>query len=235
MLEKLTKLRGAALHALDGDLGAVRDFYFDDDLWVVRYVIVDTGKWLPGRRVVLSVMSLLTPDWDSRRVPVKLARDQIRDSPDVLSHPALSRALESQLLSYYGYPYYWAGDALWGTASKPALAAEAAAGLMPPRPVLPADDENHLRSMNDVTGYHIHARDGDIGHIDDFLVNPTDWAVDAILIDTSNWIGGRSVAISPSSIGRLDWARRHIRVNLSRDAILTTPEFDPAERARAHR
>jgi hypothetical protein len=235
MLQRLTTLRGATVHALDGDLGSVDDFYFDDELWVVRYVSVDTGTWLPGRRVVLSVMSIMTADWESGRLPVKLARDQIRDSPDVLSHPEVSRVLESQLLSYYGYPYYWAGDALWGTAAHPALAAEASAGLMPPRPARPADDEHHLHSVKDVTGYHIHARDGEIGHIDDFLINRTDWGVDAILVDTSNWIGGRWVAIAPSSIGRIDWAGRHIRVNLSCKTLLTTPEYDPDARARAHR
>ena len=235
MLKELSKLRGATVHALDGDLGSVYDFYFDDDHWVVRYLIVDTGKWLPGRRVVLSVMSLMATDWDGRRVPVKLAREQIRNSPDLLSHPELSRALESELLSYYGYPFYWTGDGLWGAASSPLLAAVATTGRMPPQTRRTAAGDTHVHSMHEVIGYHVHARDGEIGHIDDLLVNPTDWSVEAILIDTSNWIGGRSVAIAPSSIGRIDWPGRHLRLNLSRHTLLTTPEYDPEARMRAHR
>lgn len=222
-MTKLSRLEGATMHALDGDVGGVIDFYFDDQQWVVRYAIVKTGLWLTERRVVVSVMSILSPDWDEKRLPVQLTRDQIRNGPDVLSHPQISRAIEAELLSYYGYPFYWAGDALWGRAANPALAAEHSASPLS----VPAEqdaDETHLRSCSDLIGYHIHARDGEIGHVDDLLIDTTAWAVDAIQIDTSNWIGGRSVRLAPSSIGRIDWANRSIRVDLSRETIASLPE-----------
>lgn len=227
MLQKVSRLRGATVQALDGDLGSVDDFYFDDERWALRYAIVDTGKWLPGRRVVLSIMSLKSADWEGRRLPVSLNREQIRGSPDVLQHPALSRALEAELLSYYGFPYYWAGDAVWGRVANPALAAQQAVA----RDRMPADDitDIHLHSAREVIGYHLHARDGEIGHVDDLLIDPESWEIRSLLIDTSNWIGGRAALIEPSSIGRLDWAGRHIRVNLSRETIAEAPEYVPYE------
>lgn len=233
MAHTLSVLRGATIHALDGDVGTLEDFYFDDRLWVVRYVVARTGPWVNRRHVVLSVMSLLAPDWESARVPVKLAREQIRNSPDIGRHPEVSRALEAQLLSYYGYPYYWAGDALWGRVSNPVLAAEESVGALPTPPEGAAASETHLHSCADVVGYHLHARDGEIGHVDDFLIDPTAWAIDALVIDTSNWIGGRSVPVAPSSIARVDWAARAVRVNLSRDTIASTAEHGTETERRA--
>lgn len=224
MLQKVSGLRGATVQALDGDLGSVQDFYFDDERWALRYAIVDTGTWLPGRRVVLSIMSLMAPDWEAGRLPVTLSRDQIRNSPDVLRHPAISRSLEAELLSYYGFPYYWAGDAVWGRVASPALAAQQAV-TRDGMPTGEPDSDVHLHSARDIIGYHLHARDGEIGHVDDLLLYPQTWEVKGLLIDTSNWIGGRAAVITPESIGRLDWAGRHVRVNLSRETIAEAPDY----------
>jgi sporulation protein YlmC with PRC-barrel domain len=231
----LSTLKGASIQALDGDIGSVDDFYFDDERWAVRYAIVDTGHWLPGRRVVISIMSMLMPDWEGKRLPVSLTREQVRKSPDMASHPELSRTLEAELLSYYGFPYYWAGDALWGPVAMPSLAAEYGVGALPNPPLDRADDV-HLHSSRDLVGYHLHARDGEIGHVDDILIDPATWEITSLLIDTSNWIGGRSVVITPSSIGRIDWAGRNVRVNLSRETISAAPEFASADEVReSHR
>jgi hypothetical protein len=136
------------------------------------------------------------------------------------------------MLSYYGYPFYWAGDALWGPVSNPALAAEQA-GHIEPEAAAQGPEETHLHRCKDVIGYHIHARDGEIGHVDDFLVDAEAWSIEYLAVDTSNWIGGRSVIVEPSSIGRIDWAGRIVRVNLSRDTIATSPE-DVIASARRH-
>jgi sporulation protein YlmC with PRC-barrel domain len=231
----LSTLKGASIQALDGDIGSVNDFYFDDERWTVRYAIVDTGTWLTGRRVVVSIMSLLMPDWEGKRLPVTLTREQVRRSPDMASHPEVSRTLEAELLSYYGFPYYWAGDALWGPVAMPSLAAEYAAGPLPMPPVDRAE-EVHLHSSRDLMGYHLHARDGEIGHVDDLLIDPGTWEITSLLVDTSNWIGGRAVVITPSSIGRIDWAGRNVRVNLSRETIAGSPEYGSADEVReSHR
>jgi uncharacterized protein YrrD len=217
----LQRLIGGAVLALDGDIGAVRDFYFDEDTWTVRHVIVETGKWLHGRSVLLSLWALHAPDWEQCRIPVKLTRKQVRHSPGIDTHRPVSRKMEAASLSYYGYPLYWGGPALWGLVPAPGLTAAAP----PPSPLLPPEqgDDSHLRSCREVTGYHIRARDGEIGHIDDFFIDPDTWAIEHLLIDTSNWIGGRSVLVSPTSVQRVSWLERIVELSISRDAVARSP------------
>ena len=122
--QRLHRLHGGPVHALDGDIGSVVDFYFDDDLWTVRYVVVDTGKWLRGRLVLIPLWALHSPDWDHVRIPVRLTREQVERSPHINTHRPVSRRVEAVSLRYYGFPYYWGGPALWGAMSAPGLVAD---------------------------------------------------------------------------------------------------------------
>jgi uncharacterized protein YrrD len=221
--QRLKPLLGGSVLALDGDVGAISDFYFDDDSWTVRYIVVDTGRWLRGRQVLVPLWALHAPDWQQARVPVRITRKQVRHSPDIDTHRPVSRRMEAAALSYYRYPAYWAGPALWGHVPAP----EPTTGIASPDPdALQDTDERgtHLRSVREVTGYHIRARDGDIGHVDDFLINPDTWAIGHLLIDTSNWIGGRAALISRSDVTRVSWPDHVVEVSLSRDAVARSPE-----------
>jgi uncharacterized protein YrrD len=222
--QRLNRLRGGPVHALDGDIGTVVDFYFDDDTWTVRYVVVDTGKWLRGRRVLIPLWALQSPDWDQVRIPVRITRDQVKHSPDVDTHEPVSRRAEVAALTYYRYPFYWRGPALWGPAPSPGLAAD----IPPATAYVPHESqlETHLRSCREVTGYHIRARDGDIGHVDDFLIDVETWGIRHLLIDTSNWIGGRSVLVSPNSVTRVSWSQRVVEVSVPREAVAHSPEAE---------
>jgi uncharacterized protein YrrD len=222
--QRLNRLRGGPVRALDGDIGAVVDFYFDDDSWTVRYVVVDTGKWLRGRRVLIPLWALQSPDWDEVRIPVRITRDQVKHSPHVDTHEPVSRRAEVAALTYYRYPLYWRGPALWGPAPSPGLAADVPASTSYVPPIDENQHETHLRSCREVTGYHIRARDGDIGHVDDFVIDAATWGIRYLLIDTSNWIGGRAVLISPNSITGVSWSQRVVEVSVSREAIARSPE-----------
>ena len=93
----------------------------------------------------------------------------------------------------------------------------------------PADNTNvdpHLRSALEVLGYHIHARDGDIGHVDDYIVGDQNWTVPYVVVDTRNWLPGKKVLISPAWIESIDWERSHVTIPLLKDAIQTAPEYD---------
>lgn len=217
MHRRLSSLLGATVHALDGDVGAVHDFYFDDVHWVVRYVVVDSGNLLNRRRVVLSVMSLAEGDAEAGELAASLARDQIRSSPEMEEHPHVSRASERELLSHYGYPFYWAGDALWGRVAEPTEAARQMGAL--PLGAPDEADDPHIHSVNEVLGYVVHARDGEAGHVDDLLVEPVSWGVESLLVGVGPAGDVRVAPLAPSSIGRIDWIARSIRVNLSRDTI----------------
>ena len=225
MHQRLNQLRGGPVRAVDGDVGTIRDFYFDHDTWTIRYVVVDTGKWLRGRLVLIPLWALETPEWSQARVPVRLTREQVRRSPDIDTHQPVSRKAEQSALAHFDYPLYWGGPALWGPVPAPALLA-----TLPPPRLRPeqaeADAETHLRSCAEVAGYHIHARDGEIGHIDDFVVNESSWAIEHLLLDTSNWIGGRAVLIEPRSIERISWADKRVYVALTREAVERSPSAE---------
>jgi len=123
MLRPVKDLKGYALLATDGPIGHVVDVLVDDRHWAVRYLVVDTGTWLSGRRVLISPMSLGRPDWALQQLPVSLTKDRVEHSPDVDTQKPVSRQHEEEQLSYYGYPVYWEGTGLWGTSAYPGMLA----------------------------------------------------------------------------------------------------------------
>ncbi len=107
MLRSLKDLQGYAVAAKGEPVGRIHDFYFDDAEWIVRYVVVDTGHWLPGRRVLLSPEALAKPQWPQRRIPTDLTKSQIESSPPIDEHRPVSRQHEADLRDHYGWQPYW--------------------------------------------------------------------------------------------------------------------------------
>jgi hypothetical protein len=230
MLSKLYNIVGHTISANDGEIGKVEDFYFDDHFWHVRYLVVDTGTWLPGRRVLISPAALGPVLPNSQQLIVNLTRERIRNSPGVNTDKPISREREAQLTAYYGWPIYWAPGSLVGAPSAPEdSATKGSSGTE--RQL--ADTENvgdpHLRSVKEVAGYHIEATDGMIGHVEDFLVEDEGWIIRYLLIDTKNWLPGRKVLAWPQLIDSVSWAERKVRVPLGREIIKSSPEYDPKQ------
>jgi uncharacterized protein YrrD len=227
MLRSLKELYGYALQATDGEIGTVEEFYFDDEKWAVRYLVANAGSWLTGRLVLISPLALGEPDWGSQRLPVKLTREQIRNSPDIDTAKPISRQHEIDYYQYYGWPYYWAGAETWGVSPLPLAAppppppAEKASGQAP--------GDVHLRSSREVEGYHIQARDGEIGHVEDFIVDDETWRLRYLVVDTRNWWPGKKVLVAPEWIARISWEEALVHVDLTREAIKAGPEFDPGQ------
>lgn len=226
MMQNVNNLLGLSLMAIDGELGKVKDFYFDDGTWVIRYLVVDTGHWLPGQKVLIAPDSLGKPDWDNRVLPVKLTREQIRMSPPVEADKPVSRQHEEQLAGYYGWPTYWAAPAIPAVNMMPAHVAPKPGN--PPPPNRPRGDI-HLRSGKEVTGYDITARDGDIGRVEAMVGAADRWEISYVAVDTGNWFGGRKVLLPVDRVCEISWADRHIRTELTRDAISQGPEYDPSK------
>jgi hypothetical protein len=226
MLQALDNFEGLALEALDGDIGRVDDFRFDDEHWAIRYLVVRTEPWL-GRHVLISPISVRQPDWVAGKLEVRLTRDQIRNSPEVPVSGTLSREEEEQYASHYGYSVYWGGPHPWGWAGFPG----ALAGSPPPEytPPKPGDIARAaIRSVHALRGAHVHARDGEIGHVDDCVVDDESWRIRYLLIDTSNWIGGTHVLVPTESIRAFDWADGRLNVNLTTNRIRSAPRYDAA-------
>src|ERR1035438_5024444 len=159
MLQSIKQLHGNRLGASDGDIGHVKDFYFDDRNWVVRYLVADTGSWLPGRQVLLSPHAFGSLHQDGKVLRVKLTRKKIEDSPAIETHKPVSRQHEEEDHRYYGWPAYWLGDGMWGTSgtsvleTPPTLSGGSTATIGPqPNPA-----DAHLRSTQAVSGYHVQA------------------------------------------------------------------------------
>jgi hypothetical protein len=231
MLTNTAQLKGLAIRATDGDIGTVDEFYFDDETWAIRYLVVETGGWLGGREVLISPISVIHADWDAKRLDVALTKTQVEKSPDIDTHQPVSRQHEAAYMGYYGYPNYWGGPFLWGTESYPAgLAIEARASMeaMTER-IRREPTDSHLRSTKAVTGYHIDAADGEIGHVEGFILDDQAWAIRYIEVATKNWWPGKKVLISPDWIERVSWLDSKVYVAPLRETIQNGPEYSESE------
>jgi hypothetical protein len=249
MLLSARDLRGYAIAATDGDIGGLDDLYFDDQNWTVRYLVVDTGTWLPGRRVLISPLSVRAVSRSDGRVAVRLTRDQVEHSPDLDTHRPVTRQYETDLVRHYGLDPYWLGPLRWGAVPYPL--AEVPPGHLAPPVSTEASEalareglhnvgdphveglteergDGHLHSAREVIGYAIEATDGELGHVEDFLVDDRSWAIRYMVVDTVNWWPGKKVLVAPEWIGPVSWADSKVPVAMSREQIKNAPEYDPS-------
>ncbi len=224
MLRAVNDLKGYAILATDGPIGQVVDVLIDDRRWAIRYLVVDTGTWLSGRQVLISPFSIGQPDWAAQQLPVSLTKQQVEDSPSVDTHIPISRQHELEHAGYYGHPLYWEGTALWGLQADPVLLAAIADPVLEHVSVSATDA--HLRSTNALEGHQILATDGDLGHVDNLLVEDQTWAVRYFVVSTSNWWGGHKVLISPRWVSEVNWPESTVALDLSRDQIKGAPPYD---------
>jgi hypothetical protein len=226
MLQSIKQLYRDKLGALDGEIGHVNDFYFDDQNWAVRYVIADTGSWLPGRQVLLSPHAFGSLHQAGKDLLVNLTRKQIENSPSIDSHKPVSRQYEEEYYRYYGWPYYWQGDGLWGMSGFPILELPekpfpseraAASGRLPKRP------DAHLRSTQAVHGYHLQATDGTAGHVCDFLMDARSWAIGQLVVKTGHRFSGKDVQIPTGKVDRISYEDSTVFVSLTKEAVEQSP------------
>ncbi len=225
MLSNAKTLRGYRLDSLDGEVGGVEEFYFDDRHWTIRYLVADTGPWLTGRQVLISPYALAAASKAEHHIAVDLTKRQIENSPSLNSDKPVSRQFEEAYYGYYGWPTYWGGPYMWG--AFPHIV-RGQAGLGTATQGEKAWDP-HLRSTQEVTGYHIQATDGEIGHVEDFIIDDETWAIRYLIVSTRNWWPGKRILVSPQWIERVSWSESKVFVNLRREAIQQGPEYDEAE------
>jgi len=229
MLRNLTTLYGYKLAASDGDIGRVKDFYFDDKTWVIRYLVADTGLWLAGRLVLLAPHAFGRFDEVEGKVMlINLTRQQIESSPSIESHKPVSRQYEVEYYRYYGWPAYWNGGAMWGLGGYPVV-------LPPSRDELKAHqqyhhrDDKHLRSAHAITGYHIQTVDGTIGHVSGLIVDDRSWAIRKLVVESGHWYSGKEILITPNKIERISYEDSKVFVSLTKKDIQQTSENEIAK------
>jgi hypothetical protein len=232
MLWDVSVIKGYKIVGSDGALGTASDFLFDDESWKMRWLVVQAGHWLSRRETLIPISALGQPDPASRQFPVNLTVRQAEECPDIGRDLPVSRQAESDLYAYYGWEPYWAGSYFEG-----AIAAD----FVPPRyrpearmqnvstvsPLKKAGDP-HLRSAEEVIGYHIHATDGEIGHVDGFLTEEFGWGIRHIKVDLKKCIPGSKVLVSPLCVSMIDWIERLVFLNVDREEVRDCPLYDPS-------
>jgi hypothetical protein len=226
MLRSLRKILGYRVAARDDEFGEVIDLYFDDAAWTVRYLAVDTGQWLPGRRVLLSPAAIHEPDWDHARLPVSLSRQQIEHGPSIRDDAPVSRESEALLADYFGWARYWEGTSLPAHLSRSYVSEGKAERRRETGGVV----DRHLRSVEEVKGYQVFAVDGDLGDVADFIADMDDWVIRYVVVATGRALAGsgKTVLVSPDWISEINWADRQVRTDLTRDQVKGSPAYDPS-------
>lgn len=223
MLMSAASLYGYNIRATDGEIGKVHEFYFDDESWAIRYFVIDTGTWLRDRKVLISPVTIGKPDYQKKVFPVTISKEQMRNSPEADERKPVSRQHEMDLAAYYGWPMHWTYGGFYNIAPPPP-------GYETERELKYEEEENdpHLRSTREVAGYHIQAADGEIGHVDDFIVDDGNWSIRYVVVDTRNWLPGRKVLLAPQWISEISWDERKVYTDLLMEEIKNSPEFDPS-------
>ncbi len=220
MLRSIKHLYGNKLGASDGEIGHVKDFYFDDQTWVIRYLVADTGTWLAGRQVLIAPHAFDRLHQTGKILSVNLTRKQIEDSPSIASHKPVSRQYEEEYYRYYGWPSYWLGDGLWGMIDFPTLGLPAK--LIPGEPARTSSIQAeradlHLRSTHAVNGYQFRTGDKNIGHVCDFMMDAQSWKISELVIKTGHRLSGNEVQIPTSQVERISYDESTVFANLTAD------------------
>ncbi len=201
MLRSLDSVRRFFVYATDGEIGQVKSFYFDDEEWIIKYIVVDTGVWLPGRKLLIPAVSVTEIDFERQSLTLNLSREKIKNSPAADVEKALSRLVEDELNTFFG------------------LLSMRFRHMSAVRP------ETHLRNTQHVIGHYIQAKNGHIGHVYDFVIDEETWTIRYMVVDTGNWFAGKRVLISPEWVESVNWHDQQVYIDLTVEQILTSPEY----------
>jgi hypothetical protein len=239
MLRRMKDMEGYSISALDGFIGEVKDYYFDDATWVIRYLVVETGNWLASRKVLISPVAINGPNWSEKSIPAAITMEQVKNSPHIDTDKPVSRQHEVRHLEHYNFPRYWSGSGLWGAGGFPSAMLSNPAGAWSDEQCHHTEEvletlragktrhDAHLRSGNAIVRYQIQAADGDIGHVQAILIDERTWAIRYFIVNTSNWWLAHEVLIAPQWIEEINWATSKILVPFKRQSIKDAPPYDP--------
>ncbi len=237
MLQVISPLKGFAIEASDGRIGTVADFLFDDASWRVRWLVIDCGTWQTGRKVLIHPSAISRAELEQQRFVVSLTKAQVEGSPELAEDQPVSQQMETRLYSYYGWDPLWSGPYLgampgamaWPYMAPPYFGLGLTTGEAHGTGANLQGADPHVRSVEEVTGYRIHAVDGEIGHVENFMIDDADWSIHYFIVDTRNWWFGKRVLISPLAVKSIDWFDRHVELDVSREQVESSPPWDPLD------
>ena len=232
MQRNIKSLIGYGMEATDGDIGKVEDFYFEDTTWAIRYLILKTGNWFLYRMVLISPQAIVKRYKAFGLFAVNLSKEQIRTSPDIDTDKPVSR---QQVMEQYGH-YAWQRYGVSGFYAGGSAAAMDNVPITDKKIIKEADpndkrsdDDLHLRSTKTIMRYHVHASDGDFGHVSDFIFDDANWRIMHLVVDSHNWFGGKKFLIETGTIKEIQWENSKVVLNISINAIKGCPLFDESQ------
>jgi hypothetical protein len=235
MLVVAAALKGYEIETIDGSIGTVKTFLFDDLSWKIRWLVVETGSWLSERQVLLQPSVIGTADHSRRVLPVRLTKAQVEASPDIARDLPVTMQMQGDIYDYYGWDPYWGPDYYGpggfgpddGRMFTPGNGYPLESSVREATAMGDGEGDPHLRDMAAIVGYHIHATDGGIGHVENFLLDDISWAIHYMIMDTSNWWMGKHVLISPYAVSEISWDDQQVRLNTTRERVKASPVWDP--------
>jgi len=234
MKRSINSLLDYTIQGTDGDIGKVEEFYFDDRTSTIRYIVVKTGGWFSEKKVLISPEAFLNADWESETLSVNLTQETIKNSPDIDTDKPFSQQQEEFLRGYYTWPGYYGpgmygywGLGMWGY---PILKATKPEKEIKQEELIDHGNNNpHLRSTHEVTGYGIDATDGDIGKVVDFIFDDITWKIHFLVVETGSWFSEKKVLFSPERIKTIDWKNGTLIIDTTKARVMSSPGFDPKE------
>jgi uncharacterized protein YrrD len=221
MHRNINGLMGYSMDATDGEMGKVEEFYFDDQVWIIVYLIVKTGNWLSGRKVLISPVALIRGSDRTGTFPVNLTKQQIKNSPDIDTDLPVSRQQEIALHQYYPWQSYWGTGfyegGIWGIVTPL---------VEDPVPAKAAVGDLHLRSTHAISGYHIETTDGELGHLRDFIIDDETWHIEYLVVEMHSWLSRKKVLIARKHIKEIQWVGSKVLVDVTKYTLENSPAYD---------
>ncbi|GJL66955.1 MAG: hypothetical protein NPIRA05_19260 [Nitrospirales bacterium] len=220
-------IQGKTIKATDGEIGHCVDLLFDERYWTARYLVVQTGSWLLGKKVIVPIISVEHVDPDTGEIEVKLSREKIENAPDIETDAPVSRRQEMSISDYYAHGYYWSLGHMWGTGLDPMALRNTA--VPPPQERESQTDKGdpHLRSLNEVIGYQVTVKSEQIATVADAYVCPPNWYVSYLVLSTGNWLSREHSLLSPEWTQEISWINRAISIDISKQMVESAPVFTP--------
>ena len=226
MLQSVNDLFGFRLYARDdAPVGVVTDLLFDEGSSLTRYLVIEPEWWLPGGALLLAPEALERAEAADLRLGTRLSREALEASPQPATPERPERHEEHRLHEHFRWRPYWTGA--FTSELVPYWGAAGAAGLGPAAgDHRSADEDERLRSAREVEGFEIAATDGQIGRIEDLVVDLATWTLRYLVVDTSSWLPGKRVLVSPQWLRAIDWTGRTVALDLPVERIELSPPYD---------
>ncbi|MFT5208080.1 MAG: hypothetical protein ACI9CF_001848 [Candidatus Omnitrophota bacterium] len=226
MLRSVKGLIHYKIQGIDAHIGHIVDLLVDDNSWVLRYLVDDTGHFFPGRKILISPKSIGEIDSATKTTHVKLDKKQVHNSPAAESHKPVSLQKQDEIAQYFGWPLATEWALAGGGVHHPTHAEEIKSWEQIAQKV-GEEKESHLRSVTEVFGYAVEALDGRAGRLEDLIIDDASWNIQYLVVDIGSTEHHKHlVMISPDWVENVDWNEALIHFHESKLKIDQSPAFD---------